>query len=237
MSFQVLRVPRVLANLDHLRGAGAHVELELAADQVVDRDGEQRGSRRVGEQHLAGGIGHDHAVGLVHHDVGEARLFRDEGADTFLGGGGPALALDRIADGAAQPFFRELALDQVVLRALGHGFGSHGLIAQSRQNDDRDVAGAFLRGREGFETLGLAEAKVQQDHGGLEVADGLQAAGQIAVTREFELHVAGRDEHLLEQPNVARVVFDDQNAKGLHGHCVLPAAMASLRTRFFAPKL
>ena len=223
VGFQVPGVPRVLADLDHLRGAGAHVELELAADQVVNRDGEELGGGGVGEQHLAGGIGHDDAVGLVHDDVGEARFLGSERTDAFLGRGGAALTLDGVADGAAQALFLELALDQVVLGALADRGGCHHFVAEARKDDDWNVASAFLRGCEGLKALGLAETEVQQNDGGIEVADRRKSVRQIAEALNFVLHVAGWDEHFFQQPNVAGVVLDDQDAERLCGHCSPPS--------------
>ena len=71
--------------------------------------------------------------------------------------------------------------------------------------------------------LRFAEAEVQQNYGGLEVAGSPESIGEVAETLDFKLHGAGWNEHFFEQPNVAGVVLDDQDAERLCGHCFPPS--------------
>ena len=173
----------------------------LEAVEVDEEDGDRRRPSRVAHQRLLEAVDEEGTVGqtgerVVERLVGERDL--------------RALALDGVAQRAGEQLAVDAALDQVVLGSLLQRLDGDAEVVAPGDDDDRQLRREQLQPLDRLEAVGVGEAQVDEDTagpgkalpGGLEPVDVLQ----------LEEPVGGVVEHERDQPCIAGVVLDEEDA-------------------------
>jgi hypothetical protein len=112
----------------------------------------------------------------------------------------------------------ELALDQVVLRALADGGPGGDLVVEAGEDDDGQVRRGGVRAHDRLQAARVRERQIEQDEVERAALQRREPVGEPGHVLPLDLHRARLAEHLLEEPRVARVILDDEDAKSLaHG--------------------
>ncbi len=122
-----------------------------------------------------------------------------------------ATAVDGVAHAAAQQVGFDLALDEVVLGAGGHGVGTRPRFGQAGEDDHGGVGGEGAHGGDCGCSRGVGQVQVEQD--AVDACGGEGGAGLREGGADGQLDVqAGVVEELLHEEGVGGVVLDQEDA-------------------------
>jgi hypothetical protein len=123
-----------------------------------------------------------------------------------------ALALHGIANGARQQAGIDLALHQVVLRAIVHCAHAQLLVVHAGHHQDGRARAGGMHGVQRVHAPAVRQGQVEQDGVGIALRVCAYRVGQRAVRLQHEL--AGLFlQHLGNQPHVARVVLHEHDVQ------------------------
>ena len=120
-----------------------------------------------------------------------------------------APALDRVAHRPREALPVDLALDQVVLRAGGHGLRAAHLVVEAREDEHRQLHALGLELVQRGQAMRVGQVEVEQD--AVDLLEVLAPRlGERVGADELDVRTADREE-LLDEQRVAVVVLDEQD--------------------------
>ena len=125
------------------------------------------------------------------------------------------LAMNRIAECTNQKAGSHPALDQVILRALGHGDDRRLLVIQAAEHDDRQVGGPRLKGPKRLQPAAVGQPQIEQDHFEVTAVDRAQGVRQPANLGDDKPTWPCLPQRLLDQQRVGGAVLYQKNLNGL----------------------
>ena len=192
-------------HLDLHAFAGHRRKAERCPHQVLGCLAEQRPGGRVGKAYHPLGVQHQHGVHVVLDDGAQPRLAVAQALVKLL-------PLQRVEDGARQQVGIELTFHQVVLRALLQGLQPQGFVLADGENHHRHVRCLPVQRSEALQSVAIRQGEVQQDQVHLAGSKALQPAGQAVGHLQADAHAPCFGQHFPDQPRVAGVVLDQENA-------------------------
>jgi hypothetical protein len=198
------RLRDLARGVEHLE----HVEQRLIRGGLPGPAGHGLG-RDIQERDVAGHVRADDAVANATERDLRPLLLEEQGLLH-------ALALDRVAQGPHQAACIELALDEIVLRALVEGLHGERVVLGTGEHHQRGPGCRRVRATDRIDPTLVGQAEVEHDQ-----IDRVMGEVRFRITHALDmrqLDVVGRlfAEHLAHQASVSGTVFDQENAGDCH---------------------